>query len=867
MTRPVLVATLLSVAAFALAPSAPGETLELMTPVGSGHRIWIEAGENQPGPRAELRIQYPEMLQGGDVVEFEVEIHSDDLDSEGVLTLELYDAGQTVVQRGAMTVLIREDFTIARFEWNPLGIPNGVYSAWFTLGDEGGEPLAAREVVVRILSSDELVAQSQALQAGVTALKEHLANLKSSGVPVPPYAEAKTVLAEEYAGAAMAAFAADDWRTASAMNQYTRDMVNSVRVLLSFEGFRPELRALMPDADLATLAPEAGALVAQGRPVFLFGAPVPISEPERLAHLRTLGLNATLWTVTPEQLSADPNWTASVGAAFDAATRNNVSVTVQLLPGASGPDVASTFDVYDTAWRERLGAFLQSVSDAVAGHDIVNSVSLAYEPHFRMDSEIFRQSFQDHVSRLYEDYDALNRAWRKRLRGFEEVGIWWDYLFPAYQYELQLYQQAVVTDFFGAMAERMRQTAPRVPATLVLPDNGFERGESRGGINREDLLATLDLAALSGRTVYQDERYVWNYPHTSMNIALLRSLAPDKALMNLSYDIGLPEELPNQEAFRLVHSAVWEAAICGMNGCVLAPDSAILRHPGALEAFSTAALDINRLAPVVDAFQQAPVDVAIIWSTSSKIFGDGDPYLASAERAYEGSTFFGYKTGFVSEEMAARHGLEQYETVIVPNMPAVSDGAFVAIQQYLLNGGAAIRRSKPIPYEAHGASRQDVLEYTHRTMLVRGDETPLSYLSAMDGVHSFGVLPEIPRIINAFGYPLEGVLSRFVAIDGESYLFVLNLRHDAVQGEIYGAYSRGRDLIQGRAVAFPMSIEPLDPMLIRLETGGVEMPAAPLAAMGEDAPLGAVPVAKVHAVPQETPVHPERQRRGAGPGR
>ena len=94
---------------------------------------------------------------------------------------------------------------------------------------------------------------------------------------------------------------------------------------------------------------------------------------------------------------------------------------------------------------------------------------------------------------------------------------------------------------------------------------------------------------------------------------------------------------------------------------------------------------------------------------------------------------------------------------------------------------------------------------------------PTEYLHAMDAALVGGTLPEIVRPVNAHGYPLEGVRSRYVTHEGESYLYIVNLRRDPAMVYVSGLADSGRDLIRGRDIQFPKELAPLDPMLIRLD--------------------------------------------------
>ena len=124
-----------------------------------------------------------------------------------------------------------------------------------------------------------------------------------------------------------------------------------------------------------------------------------------------------------------------------------------------------------------------------------------------------------------------------------------------------------------------------------------------------------------------------------------------------------------------------------------------------------------------------------------------------------------------------------------------------------------------------------MIAQTSRTIFVRGSDTPTVYLHALDAAYVFGVLPPIPRTINRYGYPLEGVQSRYVELDGQEYLYVVNLRREPVRVNLYGGPRKGRDLVRGRGIQFPTELEPLAPVLVHLA------PLTPAAAAQGVAPV------------------------------
>jgi hypothetical protein len=156
--------------------------------------------------------------------------------------------------------------------------------------------------------------------------------------------------------------------------------------------------------------------------------------------------------------------------------------------------------------------------------------------------------------------------------------------------------------------------------------------------------------------------------------------------------------------------------------------------------------------------------------------------------------------------------------VVLPETPAISDRAFDALSAFADKGGSIIRTGTPIPYDEHGRSRHGVIRNTGKTLLVRDFNQSTEYLHEMDAAIMLGYLPSIPRVVNEFNFPLEGVKSRFVECDGKQYLYVLNLRRGSVIAHMVaqGCHT-GRDLIVGRNVSFPLQIASMEPMLIQLD--------------------------------------------------
>ena len=249
-----------------------------------------------------------------------------------------------------------------------------------------------------------------------------------------------------------------------------------------------------------------------------------------------------------------------------------------------------------------------------------------------------------------------------------------------------------------------------------------------------------------------------------MYYTLLRSVAPDKPIINMRNNLMPPDTMGHDSVYAYVQASLWESAMAGLNASLVpltvpgaesdAPPVDVLGVPEFVEAYATACLDLNRLANIVTAFQQAPADVGIVWSKSSKILDNGDPYLLSTKRAFEGATSFGLNVRFITEEQCTAGALDAIDFLVVPRILAMEELAFQATDSFVSAKGYTVRTGAPIPYDERGLSRHDVLGHSYNTVVIRGEESASSYLRAIDELYARSGKTGLPRLIDMRQYPI-----------------------------------------------------------------------------------------------------------------
>lgn len=839
----------------AAAPASEEESRE-----GSDlQRLWVDSVGRGGRNGITLEVRCDGVVAADQEVAFECEISAEAEMGSASLVLEISDSFGKVLERGQIDLRVDKGTGLCRFDWSPVGLPDGAYSARFECLRRDGLVVGWEELALVKLSESNVLGTFQRAVEAVESVKVHVDRL-GEGVPKSPYLRMRLALADDFIHQVDAGN--DDWRRVHRIASYALATAESVRFHMALNALPPELGDSVPEPDLATLAIEKGALYAGGRPVFLAGIRGRGLSADDIARVGRYGLNLAVMEETPPQ---DPPSEETVRSrlrtVFQSARRNNVSVTYLFSTREHETDGGHGIRPGRTGYREPLEIWryvrprLSSILSHLAGQEMLNSVSLAYEPSFQFEGEDVRADFISHVESVYLDRHSLNRAWRSRFRGFDEVDLWPDYERWSYQYDWQIHHRSLGTRYLSEVAKFVREIDPRIKIQVTLGGDVFEPGESRKGVDHEYLATLFPFSGTSGSGSLGDPVYAMAYPGESALFVLRRSLRPDNPVFHLEGAMAGRGGEPLGDVFGFVHSLVWEAGIEGVNAFAMpgwdAGDGAsqsYLTRPEALEALATACLDLNRLGGIVTAFQRDRARVAILWSDSAKIYDDGRPHLASALRAYEGVSFTGRKVRFISEKQCARGELADIEALILPDTPALSDAAFDAVQEFATQGGTIIRSAKPIPYDAWGHSRKDVLALAKDTLLVRGRDASTEYMHAMDAALSMGMIAKVPRAINAFGYPLEGVKTRYVEVGGESYLYVINLRKEPVFCHFYGAFTGGRDLIHGVDVEFPTEIESLYPLLVRLDAPPTALEALDAGAEEEGYDSAEIPTVKVGPV-------------------
>ena len=831
---------LFSMTVFSMANDVQAQDKAAGSPASA--RVWLTPGASEALDRAEIRARCVAGQTAEAPVTFTCTVTSQYAVDDPLLKCQIRDSAGQIVNDQSLIMFIDKSERIANFSWDMKAVPDGLYTARFSLERRPKFLMVWHEYVIHKTTAESVRKAHDEAKLALEALQDKTQGVPSFGL--------RWNLAQDALNRSRVLLDCGDTPQADSFVRYTADVAaklqaetdpKNIPVEMGVgdpnDGIPPELHEAVPSITLPITVHDGG-FYSGSRPVFLMGFNYGVAPTAtELDRLKTLGFNLAAFAITPKDtLASDQELKKFEGAfngVFEKASTNGLSLMVSLDPlslprwlieknPALQDNGLGESDILQPESREQTKRHFQAVARYVADKPSLLALSLMDNVRFKFTGEETRAAFQTWALAQYPNLQTLARGWRANFDSIQEANIGWadtDARYQrssAYRYDWQIFQQLQGVSYIKALSGLIKESAPHVAQMAAPSSTAFDQGESAFGVDREEIARTLDLNGCCVPNSILDEYYALRYPDQAVTYALLRSFAPAKPLVNLQDTVSTEALTALPSLYGPMHASLWDAAMEGLNASTLSGSVGGL-SPEALEGYAMACLEINRLAPLVAAFQQAPAEIGILWSMPSKIINDGLVNLTSARSAYEGSSFLGYKTRFISERQVQAGELVSLSVLVIPETPALADVTFPVLRDYVQSGANVVTTPTQIAYDERGQSRRDMINSARRTFLVRGQNLPTEYLHALDAVASEGGLPDIPRIVNDSGYPIEGVKSRCVTVDGVRYLYVINLRKKPINGVLHGPVQQGRDLIRGRNITFPTSLEPLDPMLIRLD--------------------------------------------------
>jgi len=443
------------------------------------------------------------------------------------------------------------------------------------------------------------------------------------------------------------------------------------------------------------------------QPVFLCGPGMFNFVIQDLPVVRDFGFNLIGVSTGPDSIFPDSeeptgelriiDYNTSEGAVVKVLARCqelglkvDLGLTSHFMPGwlyEKHPDAKNRFtnfmmpyDIEHPAALELIKRFYGIVMPKLANHPAVNSIWVANEPGYSNFGERNLATFRTWLQGKYRNIEALNAAWGTIWKSFDEIRR-----APRFEKERQVpsvdwwhYSQARVTRHFAWMKSMVRKHDQDVPVCVkTMHDmlNPYFRISAR--INQEEVSDMSEALGFDCGT----------YPFAMCYYDWLRSLSPEKPLMNLEFYAFGPAERTKL--------AMWKAVMHGVAAtdwwCWHPKDSfsSALSKAASMYHCARETFNIQRLFREVMAFNRFPRS-PFVFLYPDPVLPRSNPYFKPHDAVSYAIRDLGYTIDYVTEKRVAAGRLKDYRIIVLPSADHIREETYKRVTQFVRDGGVML---------------------------------------------------------------------------------------------------------------------------------------------------------------------------------
>ena len=591
-----------------------------------------------------------------------------------------------------------------------------------------------------------------------------------------------------------------------------------------------------------------GAFWQDGRPIFFTGVGHFGQVRQDTPILNDYGLNIIQIEMGPSNAMPRPGEVdreairRNVVAALDNAAKHNVMVNLLVSPhyfpqwaidrdpklGECGTGFLH-FCIEAPEARAIVETYLRALLPIIKDHPALHSICLSNEPQYTGKCAYSVEGFHAWLKRRHGSVDGLNATYGSHYGSFEAIPIpdtAADY--PLY-YDFCRYNQDRFLAFHAFERDIIREYAPALPVHVKVMSLAFgDPGRFTSGINHEDFNS---LGAIAGNDCVQnfaqpEDVYAQEWQTMAMNYTLQHVTAPGAPIYNSEDHIIADGELRYIPGSH-IRTAFYTQALHGQGAATTwvwerqqGGDfrENILTRPTCVRELGRIALDLNRLASEMTVLQKAPADVAILYSMSA--MAASADHTREAEAVFTALYFGDTVADFVTERQCVSGKLSAYKVLVVPHAANVPTNTALHIQDFVKAGGTVIQVGECFTHDEYGhATAAPVMRVGSGSVVnLAGGQKPEAYrdalLPALAAAHC-----SRPAVLNdGQGQPIWGVNLRTVPYQGKLLASLVNFskRPCRINLDVVAGKASAINLLTRKPVRFPMTIQPLDPVLLCL---------------------------------------------------
>ena len=612
-----------------------------------------------------------------------------------------------------------------------------------------------------------------------------------------------------------------------------------------------------------------GALYQDDRPIFLSGFGHFGQVRKDTPIFNDYGFNAIQFVFSPGGVvrsdGIDTMYIDALVRDLDLAAEHNVAVDLLIadsFPGWAYEQYPSLrveqtgslcFNIEHPLAREVLRRYLEAFIPIIADHPALFSICLTNEPSYTDDGPISEREFHRWLMEKHGSIGALNTRYGASYASVNDVPlptregafdgdpprpIWYDWC---------KYNQSRTCAHHRWMRDTIHEMAPELPVHVKIQGRVFDgQYPYSWGINPEDFTRIGRISGGDNYSYYRPglhREYAQGWWRQAMFYDFQRSIAPEKPIFN-------SENHPIEDANAMwvssdhMRTMLWQGAIHGQGASTTwvwersnswrqtgSLASNILTRPNCVDASGRASLDLMRLGDEIVALQQAPAQVAILFTSSSIPLNE--QYLDESKNAYEGLYFLDTPVRFATDRTIAEGSLDGFRVLVAPGNTYIPDSTAQAVERFVREGGTLVLVGDALTHDEYGhvrdpdetqllrARAQDTTWQLGSGRVVRLGTSlePRQYADLLDkALDDADVAREI-RVANHHQRRVWGVRTQSVRRDGGYLVYVVNMssRPQTVKLIADEPLGAATDLLTGEPHGPLLELEPLVPFVLEIE--------------------------------------------------
>ncbi len=566
------------------------------------------------------------------------------------------------------------------------------------------------------------------------------------------------------------------------------------------------------------------------RPSILNGFGHFFTVGDEIPFWQDRGCNLIQIELGPNCVSPNPDGTLHV----DESAVNNI---VKYLQNAAKYNVAVTFLISPhyvpsssggMYWSDLPGvwayynAYLSNILPKIKDIPSLHSITLSNEPHsFSVPTDTsLQKTWLNYITKKYRNISVLNAAYgKKNFASFSAVPMPpADKVWPGsfthderpWIYDWERCNEERFAAWHKRMADLVHTYAPNVPVHSKITGGFLTGGPMADGIDPELFTSFTNYCGFDEvgglRIIYDLDTSFQKAPIiNSENHVLSPDITYDVLDMQRFYSDIYTQAMHGQTA-----SATWTYEPYFYDGL---EKTTFAIRPAAMASVAKCGMDLMRIAPEMAAIQNAPRQIAIIYSPLS--YWHNSAYHSTWYSAWEAFFNTGMRVRFLSENQLQAGKFGDVKVLILPEAQVVEPGTIAGIKKFVAKGGKVISIGHNLEYTPGWIPIRR--ESINNLVWKKIDNTGPGWQKQLTAwVHTAGVKPDV-SLSSSNNKDLTGIHWLSGTLNGKKVVSIINISGKPADISVSSPKVLSAwDCIADRKISLPVKLDNYGTIMLQL---------------------------------------------------